>query len=186
MPEGLTVDTELRWSLLQALAALGAATDEEIEARAGRATARPAASGRRRTPGRCCPTAENKARVWAELTGDERPAELAATGRCCRASSTPAQVELTAPYAAKFFEVVDDVWARSDSEPAQEFVMLAYPAYQVSRGDGGADRRLAGRATGTPRSLRRLVAEGRDGVVRALQGPREGRATLATRRQPCS
>jgi aminopeptidase N len=64
--------------------------------------------------------------------------------------------------------VVDAVWARSDSEPAQEFTMLAYPAYQVSEETVAlTDAWLA--ADGHPASLRRLVAEGRDGVLRALQ-----------------
>jgi aminopeptidase N len=77
-------------------------------------------------------------------------------------------VELTAPYAAKFFDIVGPVWARSDSEPAQEFVMLAYPGYQVSDETVAlTDAWLA--RDGHPHSLRRLVAEGRDGVVRALR-----------------
>ena len=36
------------------------------------------------------------------------------------------------PFDVATGRLVDDVWARSDSEPAQEFAMLAYPAYQVS------------------------------------------------------
>ena len=60
------------------------------------------------------------------------------------------------------------MWARSDSEPAQEFVMLAYPAYQVSEETVAlTDAWLA--RDGQNQSLRRLVAEGRDGVVRALR-----------------
>jgi aminopeptidase N len=63
---------------------------------------------------------------------------------------------------------VDALWARSDSEPAQEFVMMAYPAYQVSDETVAlTDAWLA--ADGHNASLRRLVAEGRDGVVRALK-----------------
>jgi aminopeptidase N len=80
----------------------------------------------------------------------------------------PTQVALTAPYASRFFEAVDGVWARSDSEPAQEFVMLAYPAYQVTQETVElTDAWLA--RDGHPASLRRLVAEGRDGVLRALK-----------------
>jgi aminopeptidase N len=46
--------------------------------------------------------------------------------------------------------------------------MLAYPAYQVSDDTVAlTDAWLAG--DGHPQSLRRLVAEGRDGVVRALR-----------------
>jgi aminopeptidase N len=166
VPAGLTIDTELRWSLLEALAAMGVATEREIEEElAGDRTA----SGEREaaTARALLPTPENKARVWAELTGDkELPNWL--NRSLLQGFQVSTQVALTAPYAAKFFEVVDSVWARSDSEPAQEFVMLAYPAYQVSEETVAlTDAWLA--RDGHPQSLRRLVAEGRDGVVRALK-----------------
>jgi hypothetical protein len=70
------------------------------------------------------------------------------------------------------------VWARSDSEPAQEFVMLGYPVYQISEDTIAlTDAWLA--RDGQPASLRRLVAEGRDGVV---PGP-EGRGARGPRRR---
>jgi aminopeptidase N len=166
VPEGLVVDTELRWSLLQALTSLGAATEDEIEAElAGDRTAsgeREAAIARA-----LLPTAENKARVWSQLTGDtDLPNWL--NRSLLSGFQSAKQAALTAPYAAKFFDVVADVWARSDSEPAQEFAMLGYPVYQVSEETVAlTDAWLA--RDGHPASLRRLVAEGRDGVLRALK-----------------
>jgi len=173
VPDGLTVDTELRWSLLAALAALGAATDEEI----GRELDgdRTASGEREAAYARALlPTLENKARVWARLTGGEDlPNWLHRS--LLQGFQHSTQVELTAPYAAKFFEVVDEVWKRSDSEPAQEFVMMAYPAYQVREETVDAtDAWLAG--DGHNPSLRRLVAEGRDGVLRALKARRKDAA----------
>jgi aminopeptidase N len=80
----------------------------------------------------------------------------------------PSQVELTQPYVTRFFDVIDQVWATRDSEPAQEFVEVAYPAQHVSELTVTAtDEWLAG--VDRPAPLRRLVAEGRDGVVRALK-----------------
>jgi aminopeptidase N len=165
VPAGLTIDTELRWSLLEALAAMGAATVDEIEDElSGDRTAsgeREAALARA-----LLPTAENKARVWAELTAaKELPNWLHRS--LLQGFQHPAQVELTEPYAAAFFAAVDGVWARSDSEPAQEFVMLAYPAYQISAET--VERTDAWLTSDHPASLRRLVAEGRDGVLRALK-----------------
>jgi len=166
VPEGLTVDTELRWSLLQSLAALGAATEEEIE---DELNGDRTASGEREAAlaRALLPTPENKARVWAQLTGDEElPNWLHRS--LLQGFQASTQVELTKPYAEKFFDVVGGVWARSDSEPAQEFVMLAYPAYQVSEETVAlTDSWLARDAQN--QSLRRLVAEGRDGVLRALK-----------------
>jgi aminopeptidase N len=166
VPDGLTVDTELRWSLLQALADRGAATEEEIEDELARDRT---ASGEREaaTARALLPTPDNKARVWAQLTGeDDLPNWL--NRSLLQGFQSPTQVELTAPYAAKFFDVVGPVWARSDSEPAQEFVVLAYPAYQVSEETVALTDAWLER-DGHPQSLRRLVAEGRDGVVRALR-----------------
>jgi aminopeptidase N len=173
VPDGLTVDTELRWSLLAALAAQGAATDEEI----GRELDgdRTASGEREAAYARALlPTLENKARVWARLAGGEDlPNWLHRS--LLQGFQHSTQVELTAPYAAKFFEVVDEVWKRSDSEPAQEFVMMAYPAYQVREETVDAtDAWLAG--DGHNPSLRRLVAEGRDGVLRALKARRKDAA----------
>ncbi|MEV6598408.1 aminopeptidase N [Actinoplanes sp. NPDC051346] len=166
VPAGLTVDTELRWSLLESLAARGAATEKEIAAELE--SDRTASGEREAALARALlPTPENKAAVWAKLTGGEKlPNWLNRSLLQGFQSST--QVALTAPYASKFFEVVEQVWARSDSEPAQEFVMLAYPAYQVSEETvASTDAWLA--ADGHSPSLRRLVAEGRDGVLRALK-----------------
>jgi aminopeptidase N len=173
VPAGLVVDTELRWSLLQALASMAAGTEEEIEAElAGDRTA----SGEREaaTARALVPTAENKARVWAQLTGDaDLPNWL--NRSLLSGFQSSKQVALTAPYAEKFFEVVADVWARSDSEPAQEFAMLGYPVHQVGEQTVAlTDAWLA--RDGHPASLRRLVAEGRDGVVRALKARAKDKA----------
>jgi aminopeptidase N len=165
-PQGLTIDTELRWSLLEALAAMGLATDEEIGAELD--SDRTASGEREAALARALlPTVENKERVWSELTSDaELPNWLHRS--LLQGFQHPTQVALTAPYAPKFFDAVDGVWARSDSEPAQEFVMLAYPAYQVTEETVRlTDEWLA--RDGHPASLRRLVAEGRDGVLRALK-----------------
>ncbi|WP_320069311.1 aminopeptidase N [Micromonospora sp. RTGN7] len=166
VPAGLAVDTELRWTILQTLVANGAAGTEEIEAElAGDRTSsgeREAAYARALVP-----TAENKAAVWARLTGpDALPNWL---NRALLQGFAPAvQTELVAPYREKYFAVVDQVWAQRDSEPAQEFVELAYPGAQVSEETVAAtDAWLA--EEGRPAPLRRLVAEGRDAVVRALK-----------------
>ncbi|MFC7548825.1 aminopeptidase N [Plantactinospora sp. GCM10030261] len=166
VPDGLTVDTQLRWTVLQALVANGAAGSAEIEAEL---SADRTSSGEREAvlSSALVPTAANKARVWAELTGDEAPPNWRHRA-LLQGLQHPGQVELIAPYTEKFFADADRVWAKRDSEPAAEFALLAYPAYQVSEETVAAtDTWLA--ATGHPAPLRRLVAEGRDGVVRALR-----------------
>jgi aminopeptidase N len=166
VPEGLAIDTELRWTLLSALVANGAAGPAEIEAELDRDRT---AGGEREaaTAHSLVPTAESKAETWRRLTsGEKLPNWLLRSLLTGFQHST--QVELTAPYASKYFEVAAEVWATQDSEPAQEFAVYAYPSLQITQTTVDAtDSWLA--AQGHPAPLRRLVAEGRDGVVRALR-----------------
>ena len=166
VPDGLTVDTELRWTVLQSLVANGAAGAADVDAELA---ADRTASGEREAAyaHALVPTAENKAAVWALLTGPDALPNWR-NRALLQGFTHPAQVELTAPYRERYFATVDQVWAQRDSEPAQEFVQLAYPAYLVEEDTVAAtDAWLA--QDGRPASLRRLVAEGRDGVVRALK-----------------
>ncbi|MFF0721414.1 aminopeptidase N [Micromonospora sp. NPDC003816] len=162
---GLTIDTELRWSVLQSLVANGVAGVPQIEAElAGDKTS----SGEREAAyaHALLPTAENKAAVWAQLTGAEALPNWR-NRALLQGFTHPTQVELITPYRDRYFDTVGQVWARRDSEPAQEFAMLVYPAYLVDDDTVEAtDAWLA--QEGHPGPLRRLVAEGRDGVVRAL------------------
>jgi aminopeptidase N len=75
--------------------------------------------------------------------------------------------ELTAPYSPKYFEILDHIWASRDSEQAQEFVSGAYPSLQVSEETVAASDAWLADAS-HPAPLRRLVAEGRDAIVRAI------------------
>jgi aminopeptidase N len=166
VPDGLAIDTGMRWTLLQALVANGAAGIEEIEAELARD--RTASGEREAAYARALiPTPENKAAVWRELTSPEAPPNWRSRA-LLQGFQHPAQVDLTAPYVAKFFEVVDSVWKHRDSEQAQEFVILGYPSYQVSEETLAAAEEWLAR-DGYPAPLRRLVSEGRDGVVRALR-----------------
>ncbi|MGI5148007.1 aminopeptidase N [Plantactinospora sp. CA-294935] len=166
VPDGLTIDTELRWTVLRALVAGGAAGRPEIDSELA---ADRTSSGEREAAlaHALVPTAENKTTVWRTLTGDEALPNWRHRA-LLQGFQHPAQVELAAPYAERFFQVVGQIWKKRDSEPAQEFVMLAYPAYQITEETIRlTDAWLT--ESGHPAPLRRLVAEGRDGVVRALK-----------------
>ncbi|TYB96524.1 aminopeptidase N [Micromonospora sp. WP24] len=166
VPAGLNIDTELRWSVLASLVASGTAGVAEVDAElAGDRTA----SGEREAAfvHALVPTAENKATVWAQLTGAEALPNWR-NRALLQGFTHPTQVQLVTPYREKYFAAVGQVWASRDSEPAQEFAQLAYPTYLVEEETVAAtDAWLAG--DGHPAPLRRLVAEGRDGVVRALK-----------------
>jgi aminopeptidase N len=165
-PEGLSIDTELRWLVLQCVVANGGAGETEIEAEL---TEDRTASGERQAAiaTALIPTPEAKEATWRRLTEGEPLANWLQRA-LLTGFQHPVQVELTKPYVGRFFEVVDHIWATRDSEPAQELVESAYPAYQVNHATIDAtDEWLA--IEGKPAPLRRLVGEGRDGVVRALK-----------------
>ena len=175
VPDGLTIDTDLRWSLLQALVAHGAAGPAEIEAELDRD--RTASGERAAALARALvPTPESKAETWRRLTGDEKlPNWLQRS--LLQGFHHPSQLALTEPYVAKFFDVVDEVWATRDSEPAQEFVFFAYPTLHVRRPQW-RDRRLA-RRRGAPRAA--APPRGRGSRRR---GPRLRRPGQGRRRRP--
>jgi aminopeptidase N len=165
VPDGLAIDTELRWSLLRALVANGAAADVEIDA-ALRADATAAGEREAATARALRPTAAAKAEAWQVLLGDPAPPNW--RHRAILAGFWhPAQLAVTAPYVAKFHEVAGDIWARRDSDQAREFLVVGYPTYHVNPETVTiADAWLAG--ADHPTAARRLIAEGRDTVLRAL------------------
>ena len=81
--------------------------------------------------------------------------------------SHPAQRALLTPYVERYFADVADVWERRTSERAQPVVIGLFPAWAVDKATvDAADAWLADETH--PPALRRLVSEGRAGIVRAL------------------
>jgi aminopeptidase N len=162
---GLAVDADLRWTLLQALVAVGAAGDAEIDAELERD---PTASGQRRaaTAQALRPTPEAKAEAWRRATEDDELPN-AINEAIIGGFSHPAQRELTAPYVDRYFAVVAEVWERRTSEIAQNVVVGLFPDVIDPATVAAADAFLAD--VSVPPALRRLVAEGRDDVLRALR-----------------
>jgi aminopeptidase N len=162
---GLAVDTDLRWTLLAALVAVGAAGPDEIEAELSRD---PTAAGQRRaaTARALRPTEEAKAEAWRLATEDDELPN-AMNEAVIAGFFHPAQAELTAPYVQPYFAVIPDVWERRTSEPAQNVVVGLFPGLASTEVIDRAEAFLADPAN--PPALRRLVAEGRDDALRALR-----------------
>ncbi len=162
---GLTVDTDLSWTLLGALVAHGLAGTDEIDAAAA---ADSTASGERSaTQMRALiPTAENKAAVWERVVGDDGMAN-ALQSAAIAGFSHPAQRELLEPFVDRYFTVIDDVWSRRSIEVAQKVVVGLYPRWAVEQRTVELTEQWE--AGEHPPALRRLVTEGRAGTERALR-----------------
>jgi aminopeptidase N len=166
---GLSIDTDLRWELLTSLVAGGRAGEADV---AAQLAADPTATGQRAAAAAraAVPTPEAKAAAWrAVVDGDELPnaiqaATIAGLGRVHDRG-------LLLPFVTPYFEQLTRVWADKTNEMAQNVVVGLYPVDLADddRVDvaGATDAWLAAE-TDAPPALRRLVAEERDRVRRAL------------------
>ncbi len=162
---GLSVDTDLRWSLLWRLVSRGARGEDEIDAE----LARDATDAGERHAASCraaIPTAEAKQQDWETLIGGELT--LAMFRAVLTGFADPDQPELLAPYREKYFEVVGDVWRNWSSAMAQDFVSGVYAVCPISPETVEMTDAFI-RAADPPAALRRLLIEGRDDVLRALR-----------------
>ncbi|MBD3003399.1 aminopeptidase N [Streptomyces sp. 5-10] len=164
--EGLVIDTELRWALLERLAATGRADEAAIAAELERdktsAGERHAATARAARP-----TPQAKAEAWASVVENDKlpnAVQEAVIGGFVQTD----QRELLAPYAEKYFAVAKDIWNSRSHEMAQQIVVGLYPALQVSQETLDATDAWLASAEPTA-ALRRLVTESRAGIERALR-----------------
>ncbi|MDT7708765.1 MAG: aminopeptidase [Pseudonocardiales bacterium] len=165
VPEGLTVDTDLRWRLLHALVAHGAASETEIDEELQRD---PTSTGQRQAElaRALIPTAEAKERAWQRAVHDD-DIPNAVQESIISGFAHPAQRGLLGGYVERYFAEVAEVWQRRTSERAQSVVVGLFPSYAVEKSTvDAADAWLADESH--PPALRRLVSEGRAGIVRAL------------------
>jgi aminopeptidase N len=165
VPEGLTVDADLRWSLIHSLVAGGALGPDDIAAELLRD---PTATGER-SAAMCqasVPTAEGKAAAWAAITGGDL------SGAMLRSTIVgfmdPDHAELLQPYGERFFAEAGRIWAEWSSDSAQRFAIGCFPTLLVDPVTVARTQDYISSAA-PPHALRRLLLEGADGVSRALR-----------------
>jgi aminopeptidase N len=170
---GLTVDTDLRWRIVIALAGGGDIDEKDTATPFIDAVAQkdPTAAGKRNAAAASAarPQLAVKEAAWQQVIEDDTIANITA-----RAIITgfvqPGQAALLGPFSAKYFDAIAGVWERRSSEVAQTVVIGLYPSWDVSQaGLDAADRFLTAPESEVPPALRRLVIEGRAGVERALR-----------------
>ncbi|WP_181697911.1 aminopeptidase N [Nocardia sp. GTS18] len=167
---GLTVDTDLRWRVVTALAAAGRIDADGLESPVidAELDRDPTAAGKRQAAAARAarPLAAVKEQAWNTVMGDDTVPNI--TARAIVGGFAPAgQGELLTPYVDRYFAEVPAVWERRSSEVAQTVVVGLYPHWAITEeAMAEADEFLAG---DHPPALHRLVSEGRAGIERALR-----------------
>ncbi|MFI6512078.1 aminopeptidase N [Streptosporangium sp. NPDC050855] len=163
--EGLTVDDDLRWTLVGALVSGGLLGEEDIARELRRD---PTATGERMAAlsRAAIPTPEGKEAAWSAITeGKLSGAVLRST---VMGFMDPNHPELLEPYRERYFAEIGRIWKTWTSDSAQNFANGCYPALSISPETIARTQDFIS-AEEPPHALRRLLLEGADGVGRALR-----------------
>src|SRR5581483_4859500 len=171
---GLSIDTDLRWRIVTALAAAGDidADGPETPFIDAEVQRDPTAAGKRHGAQAAAarPQSAVKDQAWRQVIEDDTLANITARS-IIGGFVAPGQQELLKPFTERYFEAIPGVWQRRSSEVAQTVVVGLYPSWDISDdGIAAADRFLADPEL--PAALRRLVLEGRAGIERSLRARR--------------
>jgi len=164
VPPGLVVDTELRWHLVECLAALGALDDAAVAAElAGDDTA----AGRLHalTAQAALPSAPAKERAWERVTGGTALSNhetAAVAGGFWRYG----QDDLLRPYVERYVAELPALWAARTPQVAGTLAQRLFPSTLVE--PDVHDRTSALERGELPAGLRRYAAESRHDLRRAL------------------
>ncbi|NHN55881.1 aminopeptidase N [Calidifontibacter sp. DB0510] len=164
---GLDIDTEMRWTLLTSLVAAGVAGEPEITAELGRdatATGQERAARARAA----IPTPEAKASAWQRLVHDTGvPNEtINAIGQGFNRVHDRTLLE---PYVAAYHAMLRSMWQARSFHIGESIAQLAYPAALADQSLLDATQGWLDANTDAPDGLRRIVAEHRDQLTRALR-----------------
>jgi aminopeptidase N len=162
---GLKVDTDLRWSIVNALAGVGVddgLIDAELKRDPTDEGERYAAAARAARP-----TAEAKEQVWASLMED-LALPLATMRSMMRGFHRFDQRPVLEAYAARYFQALATVWKERDIEIGLVFARMMFPSVVVDdKTIKVTDQYLA--RENVPGPVRRVLLEAKDGMQRAMR-----------------
>jgi aminopeptidase N len=164
-PAGLEIDAELRWTVVNRLAVLGAASEDDIDREyAGDRTAAGAEHAARCRAARPDPAA--KAEAWRLIIEDDT-----LSNRLVMATAEgfwqPSQQELTRPYVDRCFVELPAMAARRTPQVVLQIASACFPRYAVEPAVLEAAERMLARPDLKP-VLRRVAADRADDLRRAL------------------
>ncbi|MFD6418896.1 aminopeptidase N, partial [Streptomyces sp. NPDC060194] len=165
--DGLGIDQELRWSLLDPLAQHGRADEKRLEEELARDHS---ASGKRHQVRALAlrPSAAVKAQAWAQVVESDKLSNSLAEA-VTSGFAPGSQRELTESYVQPYFDALERVWAERSIQIAMNIVRGLFPALHGEPALAAADAWLSAHEDAAP-ALRRLVLEARDDLARALRG----------------
>jgi len=163
---GLVVDAEMRWTLTTSLVAGGRFGESEIEAELARDDT---AAGRvRATAARAAvPTPAGKAAAWARVMQGDLPNALHAA--TITGFVRVHDERLLEPFVEPYFAALERAWRERTSEMATQIVQGLFPTRLATPDVLARTQKWLDDAGAVEPPLRRLVAEGRDGLERALR-----------------
>ena len=162
---GLTVDADLRWTLLQRLVATGRLGADAIEQELDRDST---ATGERRaaTARALLPTPEDKQAAWQAAVEEDVLANALLTATVL-GLAIPDHRELMRPFVDRYFAALPTVYRDRTNEMAQTVIIGLYPMWLTEPETVARTEQFLA-TPDLPPALRRLVEEGRDVVTRAL------------------
>lgn len=163
---GLDVDTDLRWTLVTALARLGAADEVEIDAELERDRT---ISGRERAAAARAvrPSAEAKEAAWqAAVVDTSTPNET--RRQTASAFQVSGQADVLEPFVQRYLEMADTVIEDKGVWIGQVALVYLFPLANPTQATLDAVDTWLG-STQAPAAAKRYVSEGRDDLARALR-----------------
>ena len=175
---GLAMDFEVRWRVIDTLVTIGTAGEELIRAELDRDPSdeghKAAAAARAARP-----HAMAKGAAWEAVVSDESLSvamKRAIAGGFHRVD----QLELLEAFVRPYFESLDAIWARYDSEAAIRIVEWMYPRAVINQ--EVVDATDAALARDLPGPVRRALLESQDAIKRALRAQAFDSAETDSRR----
>jgi aminopeptidase N len=168
--EGLSVDVDLRWTLLEGLTSAGRAGEDEIAAElerdhtiSGQENAAAARASR--------PTAEAKSEAWHDaVIRDDVPNETMRS--IALAFNQPRQDKVLEPYVEKYLQTAESIWEERSVHQASTVLEYMFPRTLATQQTLDAIDGWLDGATTNP-AARRYVLEGRSDLERALNAQRK-------------
>jgi aminopeptidase N len=165
--DGLAVDTDIRWQIVEALSGLGVFGERDIVAELERDPtddgARHAAAARAGAP-----NAQAKTDAWNSVLDEQTP--LATIRAVAGGFHRFDQADLLQPYVEQYFERLKPMWDERPVEVAVTFAGAFFPGTQVAPETIDRAERYIAADEALPFPIKRTLLEQCDSMRRALRG----------------